>query len=172
MRTFVATVSLASLLATSCTKPQAPVQPGTTFQAGGSLSEAERQSLVQVHQVFANWQPEFSAIWGRGEDCRHVCLRCPWGSIVYPYSVFVFDRHGHVTEANVINASSGAHPVTLVSISPLRVTFGGGTLPAGTWATNGFYYSHDAGCRRAADYGAELQQAQVTTSGGQTNGTK
>jgi hypothetical protein len=103
---------------------------------------------------------------------RHVCLNCPWGSVVYPYSVFVFDCNGKVTEANVVEAPSAADPVRLVSISPLEVAFAGGTLPKGIWTTNGLYYSHDAGYRRAVEYGRETQRSQEAAKDVDKTGAK
>lgn len=153
MHAFLTIVLLAAtLLATSCTKSQS-----VTFQPGGTLSAAEQQSLSRLHQGFAIWQPEFSAIWGQGENSHHVCLHSPWGSIKYPYSVFVFDTSGRVIEANVIEAASGSQPLILLGVSPLQVVFTGG-------GTNGLFYSHEAGLRRAVEYGGEIQQLQESTN--------
>ena len=169
MYTFLTTIFLAAvLLGTSCTKSQTPV----TFQSGGTLSSAERQSLVNLHQGYANWQPEFSAVYGQGEDAHHVCLLCPWGSVVYSYSVFVFDAAGRLTEANVIDAPSGFHPVELLSISPLQVTFAGGNLPNGKRTTKGLYYLHEAGHRQAVEYGRWVLESQKSTNSTQTDRPK
>ena len=169
MNALLSTVLLtAALLATSCTKSQ----PAVRFQSGGTLSTAERQSLVNLHQGYATWQPEFSAICGQGDDSHHICLLCPWGSVVYSYSVFVFDAAGRLTEANVIDAPSGFHPVELFSISPLQVTFAEGNLLTHKSVTKGVYYSHEAGHRRAIEFGREVLESQKDTKSTQPDRPK
>jgi hypothetical protein len=118
MRHVFTIVLLLAVLNVFCTRS------GVPLQSGGSLSAVERQNIIAMHPDLERWNPSQSALWVRHGITRHVCIQQgSFGGLTMPYEVFVFDGDGGVVEANLIEAPHPSTPMTVSSVSPLRVAY-------------------------------------------------